>query len=81
MQWDQGEGFAHAYSAQGGQGGIDFRHAGHEHQDVTLFPGIDNAFGGIGGLLGHGPIIGLAQKPHGDGEALAFGDEDRAGGG
>ena len=40
VEGNHGQRLAQPGGAAGGQGGVDFRHAGHEHQDVAGLPGL-----------------------------------------
>ena len=76
MERQQGQPLLALNGAQRADRGIDFRHPGHEHQDVTGRTGVDDLLDDISRLLRHWPFIRLAEVADIDRKTLAFGNED-----
>ena len=74
MERNQRDPLSRPARADGAKGGVDFGHAGHEHEDVARFTRVDDAFDDVGRLLRDRPFILAVQVTDFDRKALAFGD-------
>lgn len=78
VERDEGEAFGGASCAQGVDGGVDFAHTRHEHEDVTRLAAIHDLFDGVGSLIGGGAFVDLVEVADFDRITLAFRDQDGA---
>ncbi len=81
VERDEGDAFADVGGSNGGDGGIDLAHAGHEDEDIALGAGVDDSGDDISGLVRDWAFVMAAEVADFDRETLALGDQDGAGGG
>ena len=77
VERNRGETLLQTRGADGADGGLDFRHAGHEDQDVPRRLGLEDSLHGVGGLLRDGPFVPVVQVTDLDRKASTFGEQDR----
>ena len=76
VQRNQREALVSVHGAKRIDRGVDFAHAGHEHEDVAGRVGVDDTFYHIRRLLSDGSLVVMIEVANFDGITLAFGNED-----
>ena len=73
MERNQREPLARPARANGADGRVDFRHAGHEDEEVARLARVDDALDDVGRLLRDWPFVFAVQVMDFDRKAPAFG--------